>query len=155
MFTSWWIFKKPDATMAFNGVIAGLVAIIAPCAFVSIGSALWIGLVAGFLVVLSVVFFDKVLHIDDPVGAISAHGVCGAWGTLAVGLFATNGGLFYGGGAKLLGIQAVGVIAVGLWAFLTGLILFKILKSVNGLRVERKIEEEGLDVYEHGESVYN
>ena len=106
MFTAWWMFKKPDATMAINGVIAGLVAITAPCAFVSGGSAIWIGLIAGVLVVLSVVFFDRVMHIDDPVGAISAHAVCGTWGTFALGLFAqdrfcpgtTGNGLLFGGG---------------------------------------------------------
>ena len=90
MLTAWWMFKKPDATMAINGVIAGLVAITAPCAFVSAGSAIWIGLIAGVLVVLSVVFLDRTMHIDDPVGAISAHAVCGAWGTFSLGLFAQD-----------------------------------------------------------------
>ncbi|HUU41588.1 MAG TPA: ammonium transporter, partial [Desulfatiglandales bacterium] len=110
MFTAWWLFKKPDASMTINGVIAGLVAITAPCAFVSIGSAFWIGLIAGILVILAVVFFDKILRVDDPVGAISCHAICGAWGTFALGLFAqdkfspgtTGDGLFFGGGLKLL-----------------------------------------------------
>ena len=95
------------------------------------------------------------MKIDDPVGAISVHGVCGALGTLMVGLLATDGGLFYGGGFKQLGIQLVGVVSIGAWALGTGFILFKILKATNGLRVSRRIEEEGLDVYEHGENAYN
>ena len=95
------------------------------------------------------------LKVDDPVGAITVHGVCGAVGTILVGFFATDGGLFYGGGAQLLGVQALGVLAVFGWATITALILFKLLKAGNGLRVERKVEEEGLDVYEHGETAYN
>ena len=163
MFTSWWIFKKPDATMAFNGVIAGLVAITAPCAFVSIGSALWIGLIAGFLVVLSVVFFDKILHIDDPVGAISAHGVCGAWGTFSVGLFAqdifapgtTGDGLFFGGGWGLLGAQSLGIVSVFIWCMITGFTLFFVIKHFIGLRVDRNEELRGLDIDEHGMEAYS
>jgi Amt family ammonium transporter len=100
-------------------------------------------------------FFDKILKVDDPVGAISVHGVSGALGTLAVGLFSTSEGLFYGHGAKLLGVQAIGVLAFFAWAFGTGLILFFILKKAKVLRVSRRIEEEGLDVYEHGENAYN
>jgi Amt family ammonium transporter len=100
-------------------------------------------------------FFDKILKIDDPVGAISVHGISGAFGTLAVGLFSTSEGLFYGHGAKLLGIQAVGVLAIMAWALGCGLILFYILKKAKVLRVSKRIEEEGLDVYEHGENAYN
>jgi ammonium transporter, Amt family len=155
MLTAWGRYKRPSLSLSLNGALAGLVAITAGCDIVSPGGAVLIGSLAGILLVFSVEFIDQVLRVDDPVGAVSVHGVCGAWGTLAVGLFATDGGLFYGGGAKLLGVQAVGVLAVGAWAFLTGLILFKILKATNGLRVERRIEEEGLDVYEHGESAYN
>ncbi len=155
LFFSWFKFKRPTLSLALNGALAGLVAITAGCDIVSPGGAVMIGLIAGVLLVLSVEFFDQVLKIDDPVGAISVHGVCGAFGTLAVGLFATDGGLFYGGGTSLLLAQLIGVAAVFAWAFLTGLILFRVLKATIGLRVSRRIEEEGLDVYEHGESAYN
>ena len=122
---------------------------------VSPGGAVFIGLIAGVVLVFSVEFFDKVAKVDDPVGAVSVHGVCGALGTLMVGLFAVDGGLFYGGGFKQLGIQAVGVVSVFIWVVVTAFILFRILKATNGLRVSRRIEEEGLDVYEHGESAFN
>jgi Amt family ammonium transporter len=162
MFTAWMLFKKPDASMSFNGVIAGLVAITAPCAFVSIGSAIIIGLVAGVLVVLSVVFIDRVLHIDDPVGAISAHGVCGAWGTFSLGLFArdifapgTSGdGLFFGGGWSLLGAQITGIVSIFAWCMITGFILFSTIKRTIGLRVTREEELRGLDIDEHGMEAY-
>ncbi len=162
MITAWILFKKPDASMSFNGVVAGLVAITCPCAFVSIGSALLIGLVAGILVVLSVVFIDRVLHIDDPVGAISAHGVCGAWGTFSLGLFAqdifspgtTGDGLFFGGGLKLLGAQALGIISVFAWCMITGFILFFVIKKLVGLRVTKQEELRGLDIDEHGMEAY-
>ena len=163
MITAWWMFKKPDVSMALNGVIAGLVAITAPCAFVSGGSAVWIGLVAGILVVLSVVLIDKLAHIDDPVGAISAHAVCGSWGTLAVGLFSqdkfspgtTGNGLFFGGGWKLLGVQSLGVISVFVWCMLTGFLLFYVIKHLIGLRVSRDEELRGLDIDEHGMEAYS
>jgi Amt family ammonium transporter len=162
MITAWWMFKKPDVSMALNGVIAGLVAITAPCAFVSAGSAIWIGLVAGVLIVLSVVFFDQVLQIDDPVGAISAHAVCGSWGTFAVGLFAqdifapgtTGDGLFFGGGWKLLGIQSLGILSVFGWCMITGFGLFFVIKHLVGLRVSREEELRGLDIDEHGMEAY-
>ncbi len=155
MFTSWIKYKRPTLGLSLNGALAGLVAITAGCNVVSPFGAVLIGLFAGIILVFSVVFFDQIAKIDDPVGAISVHGVCGAFGTLMVGVFSTVGGLFYGGGAKLIGIQAIGVLAVGAWALATGFILFKILKATTGLRVSRRIEEEGLDVYEHGESAYN
>jgi Amt family ammonium transporter len=163
MLTAWWMFKKPDASMTFNGVVAGLVAITCPCAFVSIGSAIWIGLIAGILVVLSVVFFDRVLHIDDPVGAISAHGTCGAWGTFSLGLFAqdvfspgtTGDGLFFGGGFKLLGAQCLGIISVFAWCMVTGFILFYVIKHLIGLRVSKEEELRGLDIDEHGMEAYS
>ena len=117
--------------------------------------AVAIGVLAGLLLVFSVVFFDQKLKIDDPVGAISVHGVCGALGTLLVGIFSTESGLLYGGGFKLLGIQAIGVFSVAAWALGTGFLLFYILKKSHGLRVPKRIEEEGLDVYEHGESAYD
>jgi len=154
MFISWWLFKKPDASMAINGALAGLVGITAPCAFVSPGGAVWIGMIAGILVVLAVVFLDKTLKIDDPVGAIAVHGVNGAWGTLALGLFATDGGLLYGGGWKLLGIQAIGVISVFAFTITCGFALFYIINSLVGLRVSAEEELRGLDIGEHGMEAY-
>ncbi|MFW5699917.1 MAG: ammonium transporter [Bacteroidota bacterium] len=155
MIVSWARYKRPTLSISLNGALAGLVAITAGCANVSPAGAVAIGIIAGFILPFSVEFFDKVLKIDDPVGAISVHGVCGAVGTLLVGIFATETGLLYGGGLKQLGIQAVGVLAIGAWALIMGFILFKVLKATNGLRVSKRIEEEGLDVYEHGESAYN
>ena len=155
LFTSWVKYKHPTLSLALNGALAGLVAITAGCDIVSPGGALIIGIIAGIILVFSVELFDQKLKVDDPVGAISVHGVNGAWGTLAVGLFATDGGLFYGGGGSLLLAQLIGVIAVFVWAFGLGLILFKTIKATIGLRVSKRIEEEGLDVYEHGESAYN
>ena len=155
MFVAWARYKRPTLSLSLNGALAGLVAITAGCAAVSPFGAVIIGVVAGIVLVFSVEFIDQKLKVDDPVGAISVHGVCGALGTLMVGLLATDGGLFYGGGFKQLGVQAVGVISIGAWALATGFILFGILKATNGLRVSRRIEEEGLDVYEHGEAVYN
>ncbi len=155
MLVAWGRYKRPSLSLTLNGALAGLVAITAGCDIVTPGGAVIIGSLAGFVLVFSVEFIDQKLRVDDPVGAVSVHGVGGALGTLLVGLFATDGGLFYGGGFKLLGIQALGVVSVGAWAFITGIILFAILKKVNGLRVSRRIEEEGLDVYEHGESAYN
>jgi Amt family ammonium transporter len=155
MFTAWARYKRPTISTSLNGALAGLVAITAGCDIIGPGGAVIVGLIAGTLLVFSVEFIDQKLKIDDPVGAVSVHGVNGAWGTLAVGLFATDGGLFYGGGSSLLGVQALGVVAIFAWAFLTGLILFKIIKAINGLRVEKRVEQEGLDIYEHGESVYN
>ena len=155
MLVSWFRYKRPALSISLNGALAGLVAITAGCDAVDPVGAVLIGTIAGFVLPFAVEFIDKVLKVDDPVGAISVHGVSGALGTLAVGLFSTSEGLFYGGGAKLLGIQAIGVLAFFAWAFGLGLILFFILKKLNILRVSKRIEEEGLDVYEHGESAYN
>lgn len=155
LFVSWMRYKRPALSLALNGALAGLVAITAGCDIVSPGGALIIGILAGIILVFSVEFIDQKLKIDDPVGAISVHGVNGAFGTLAVGLFATDGGLFYGGGTSLLLAQLIGVAAIFVWAFGLGLILFKTIKATIGLRVSKRIEEEGLDVYEHGESAYN
>ncbi|MCG6186497.1 ammonium transporter [Maribellus maritimus] len=155
MLVAWMRYKRPTLSIALNGALAGLVAITAGCDAVNPVGAVFIGIMAGFVLPFAVEFFDKILKVDDPVGAISVHGVGGALGTLAVGLFSTSEGLFYGHGAKLLGIQAIGVLAFFVWAFGTGLILFFILKKAKVLRVSRRIEEEGLDVYEHGESAYN
>ena len=155
MLVSWARYKRPALSISLNGALAGLVAITAGCDAVDPVGAVLIGIIAGFVLPFAVEFFDKVLKIDDPVGAVSVHGVSGALGTLMVGLFSTSEGLFYGNGAKLLGVQAIGVLAFFAWAFGTGLILFTILKKAKVLRVTRRIEEEGLDVYEHGESAYN
>ncbi len=152
--TSWIMSKKPDASMTMNGALAGLVAITAGCFSVSGWGAIALGAVAGALVVLSVRFIDTVLKVDDPVGAVSVHAVCGAWGTLAVGLFAVDSGLFYGGGAHLLGVQALGVVTAFAWAFGLGLILFYAIKKTVGLRVSREEELRGLDVGEHGMEAY-
>lgn len=155
MMVSWFRYRRPALSISLNGALAGLVAITAGCDAVDPVGAVLIGTIAGFVLPFAVEFIDKVLKVDDPVGAISVHGVSGALGTLAVGLFSTSEGLFYGGGAKLLGIQAIGVLTFFVWAFGLGLILFFILKKLNILRVSKRIEEEGLDVYEHGESAYN
>ena len=166
MVAAWIRFGKPDTSMALNGALAGLVAITAPCAVVSPLGAIAIGAIAGVLVVLSVEFIDKVLHIDDPVGAVSVHLVNGMFGTLAVGLFASpafiessgsvcKAGLFYGGGLAQLGIQALGIAAVGGWVAVTSGILFFTLKAMKQLRVKREEELRGLDVGEHGMEGYN
>lgn len=161
MITSWKWFGKPDPSMSLNGALAGLVGITAGTWVVSPLGALFIGAVAGVLVVASVEFIDKVLHIDDPVGAVSVHGVCGAWGTLAVGLFADGVndpalvGLFYGGGTGQLLIQLIGVAAVFAWVVLTAGILFGTLKAVGLLRVDQKEELMGLDIGEHGMESYS
>lgn len=160
-FMSWVIQKKPDLSMIINGALAGLVAITAPCAFVSVGSSAIIGLVAGVLVVLAVMMFDR-LKIDDPVGALSVHLVNGIFGTLAVGLFAqdkitgtaTGSGLFFGGGLKLLASQAIGVVAVGAFTFVLALVVWYVIRLVMGMRVSREEEIAGLDLGEHGMKAY-
>ena len=110
---------------------------------------------AGVLVVLSIEFIDKVLKIDDPVGAASVHGVCGAWGTIACGLFNTDGGLFFGGGMSQLGVQLIGVGVFFVWAFGAGFILMSVVKGVFGIRVTKEEELRGLDIAEHGSESYN
>ena len=151
----WLKYKKPTLSMTLNGALAGLVAVTAGCDAVSPAGALIIGTLAGVLVVLSVEFFDKIAKIDDPVGAISVHGICGAFGTLMVGFFSTSQGILYGHGGALLKSQVIGVLSIAGWAILMAIILFTALKYLNGLRVEKRVEEEGLDIYEHGESAYN
>jgi Amt family ammonium transporter len=158
MIITWIKYKKPDVSLTLNGVLAGLVAITAGCDVVTpIGSAI-IGVLSAFVMIYGIEFIDKVCKIDDPVGAIGVHCLCGVFGTLAVGLFSYHSdilGLFYGGGFKYLGIQFVGVIAVAAWTLFMGGILFKIIKSTIGLRVSRKEEIRGLDLEEHGiESSY-
>ncbi|MDR3217327.1 MAG: ammonium transporter [Clostridiaceae bacterium] len=152
MVVTWIKYKKPDVSMTFNGALAGLVAITAGADVVDPFGAFIIGLLAGVLVVFAVEFFDKKLKIDDPVGAISVHGVCGAFGTIMVGLFATkdNGGLFYGGGGKLFGVQILGVLVVAVYVAVVMIGLFLLIKKTVGLRVSRTEELAGLDISEHG-----
>ncbi|MBN2883265.1 MAG: ammonium transporter [Clostridia bacterium] len=154
MFLTWIKYKKPDVSMTLNGVLAGLVGITAGCASVSLWGAIAIGAIAGVVVVFGVEFLEKVLKVDDPVGAVAVHGFCGATGTMLVGLFATEGGLFYGGGFELLGIQALGVLAVAAWTLGTSFLLFQTIKKFNGLRVEEHNEVAGLDIGEHGSVAY-
>ncbi len=155
MITSWILFKKPDGSMTLNGALAGLVAITAGCATVSPAGAILIGLIAGVLVVLSVIFIDSILKVDDPVGAVSVHGVCGAWGTLACGLFNLDGGLFYHGGLHQFMVQLLGVGVAFVWALGLGLLLFTILKFTIGLRTSADEELKGLDIGEHGMEAYS
>ncbi len=154
MVTTWVRYRRPDVSMTLNGGLAGLVAITAGCADVSPAGAITIGLFAGIIVVLSVELIDKVLKVDDPVGAVSVHGICGAYGTVMVGLFAVDGGLLYGGGASLLGVQAIGVLAVMGWVLGTAGALFAVTRAVAGLRVSREEELRGLDHKEHGIEAY-
>jgi len=146
MITSWILFKKPDVGISLNGALAGLVGITAPCANVSPAGSVAIGAVAGILVVFSVLFFDK-LKIDDPVGAVSVHGVCGAWGTLAAALFDVTG-------SASIGVQLIGIAAAFLWAFPVSFIMFKVIDLVVGLRVSPEHEKEGLDISEHAATSY-
>jgi ammonium transporter, Amt family len=155
MFITWARYKRPGLSITLNGALAGLVAITAGCDIVTPGGAVIIGVIAGFVLVFGVEFIDQKLRIDDPVGAISVHGLSGATGTILVGLFASEGGLFYGGGAALLGSQMIGVFSVAAWALGLGFLLFFVLKKTIGIRVSKTIEEEGLDIYEHGEAAYN
>ncbi len=150
MIFTWIKYKKPDVSMTLNGALAGLVAITAGCDAVSPMGATLIGLIAGIVIVLAVEFFDKVVKIDDPVGAISVHGVCGALGTLLVGVFAVDGGLLYGGGLTYLGIQATGVFSVMAYVAITMFIIFFVIKKTIGLRVSPEEEILGLDASEHG-----
>jgi Amt family ammonium transporter len=151
---AWLALGKPDLSMILNGTLAGLVAITAPCNAVSVGSAIVIGGIAGVLVVYAVLFFDKV-KMDDPVGAISVHLVNGVFGTLCVGLFATEGGLLMGGGFASTWVQIVGIAATGAMTFGLSLIVWLVLKMAMGVRVSAEEELEGLDVGEHGMEAYN
>ena len=155
MFTSWIKYGKPSFSLTLNGVLAGLVAITAGCDLVSPLGASIIGLVAGIVLVFSIEFIDTKLHIDDPVGASSVHGVCGILGTLMTGLLALDGGALYGGVWGFFGAQCLGVLAIDAWAAVAGVVLFFGIKKIAGLRVDKRIEEEGLDIYEHGESCFN
>ncbi|MDA3849866.1 MAG: ammonium transporter [Spirochaetaceae bacterium] len=155
MFTTWIVFGKPDVSMSLNGALAGLVGITAGCGVLSPTEAIITGGIAGILVVGSVEFFDKVLHIDDPVGAISVHGICGAWGTLAVGIFGDlsiiDSGLTRAG---QIGVQLLGIGSVFLWGTITAGTLFLAIKFILGLRVSEKEELRGLDLDEHGMESY-
>jgi Amt family ammonium transporter len=157
--TSWIVIKKPDLSMMLNGAIAALVAITAACAFVAPWAALLIGFVAGVIVVLGALLVERV-GIDDPVGAIAAHGMSGMWGTLALGFLTVpklaenlgtgKGGLFYGGGFHQLGVQALGLLAVGAFTFGTSFVVLWLMKVTVGIRTEPEVEAAGLDVSEHG-----
>ena len=155
LFLTWIVFGKPSLSLVCNGILAGLVGITAGCDLVSIGGAAIIGAVCGVAMVGSVALIDKICKIDDPVGAVSVHGVCGILGTLLTGMFAVDGGLFYGGGWHFLGVEALGSLVTCAWSFGLGLLTFVILKKVHGIRVAARVEEEGLDIYEHGETAYN
>jgi len=158
---SWLYIGKPDIGMTINGALAGLVAVTGSCAFVSVPSSLLIGAIAGVIVVFSVIIFDR-KKIDDPVGATSVHLICGIFGTLCVGLFAEEGvtslsevnGLFFGGGLHLLGVEALGIVAVGAFVFASSALVWFVLKKTMGIRVSLKEEIEGLDIGEHGNSAY-
>lgn len=153
MIASWVLFKKPDISFTLNGALAGLVAITAGCDCIAIPYAVLTGGLAGILVVVACVAVDR-CRVDDPVGAISVHGVCGAWGTLAVGLFANDVGWVAGGGTGQLGTQAIGVAAAFLWAFPMSLAIFSLINHTMGLRVSPEEEIDGLDVHEHGLHAY-
>ena len=155
MFTSWIKYGKPSLSLTLNGVLAGLVGITAGCDLVAPWAAVVIGLVCGVALVFSIELIDTNLHIDDPVGASSVHGVCGILGTVMTGLLAIEGGALTGGGWGFFGAQCFGVLVIDLWAAITGVLLFWGLKFVKGIRVDKRIEEEGLDIYEHGESCFN
>lgn len=155
MFVTWMKYGKPSFSLTLNGVLAGLVGITAGCDAVDAWGAIIIGLVCGIVLVYAIEFIDRKLHIDDPVGASSVHGVCGILGTLMTGLFSVSEGLFYGHGWGFLGAEAFGILIIDLWAAVTGVILFYSIKKIHGLRVSARIEDEGLDIYEHGETCYN
>ncbi len=150
MILTWIRYKKPDVSMSLNGSLAGLVAVTAGCDMVSTTGAFFIGLIAGIILVFSVEFFDNKAKIDDPVGAISVHGACGAAGTILTGFFALDGGVLYGGGFHFLGVQVLGVISVIAWVVVTMTIIFTIIDKTIGLRVPADVEIDGLDYHEHG-----
>ncbi len=150
MIITWIRYKKPDVSMTLNGSLAGLVAITAGCDQVSPTGSFFIGLIAGFVVVFGIEFIEKIIKIDDPVGAIGVHGMCGAIGTILVGVFSTQKGILYGGSFKFLGVQIIGVLSVAIWVGITMTIVFKIIEKTIGLRVTKEEEIAGLDIEEHG-----
>ncbi|MGD9474809.1 MAG: ammonium transporter [Eubacteriaceae bacterium] len=163
MFLTWIRFGKPDISMTLNGVLGGLVAITAGCLVVTIWGAIVIGIIAGVVITFGIPFIDQTLKIDDPVGAVGVHCMNGVVGTLSVGLFANYApgtedavtGLLYGGGVSLLGVQFIGVLSVAVWTLACAFVLFFILKKTIGLRVDKNVEIEGLDVHEHGIEAYS
>ena len=159
LFTSWLYLGKPSLSQTLNGAIAGLVAITAGCGNMTMTGGFFAGLIGGIIVVFSIEFIEKKLKIDDAIGAASAHGVVGAWGTLVIGLWGVDGatgiGLLNGGGASVLGVQAIGVAAYGAWAVGTSFVVLYALKKTIGLRVSEEDELKGLDMAEHGELAFN
>jgi Amt family ammonium transporter len=153
MIVVWILMGKPDLSMTMNGALAGLVAITAPCAFVTPVASILIGAIGGVIVVLGVLLLDHI-RVDDPVGAVPVHGMNGLWGTIAVGLFDVNDGLFYGGGGKLLGTQVLGTLCVSLFVIASMGLVFFVIKKTVGLRVGRDEELRGLDIGEHGMESY-
>jgi len=157
-FVAWMKFGKPDVSFAMNGALGGLVSITAPCAWVSPVAAILIGAVGGVVVVSGVVLLDK-LKIDDPVGAVVVHGMCGNWGTIAVGLFGLErlgvAGLFDGGGFGVLGVQILGTFSVTIFIVVSMGLVFKLIQAVIGLRVSASEEIRGLDIGEHGMESYS
>lgn len=161
MFLTWKKYGKPDISMTLNGILAGLVAITAGCHIVSLYSAIAIGAIGGVLVVYGCEILDQKFHVDDPVGAVGVHCLNGVWGTIAVGLFASNTpasqgtlGLFFGGGADLLITQLIGVVCVAAWVCATSFVMFTLIKKTVGLRVTPREELAGLDLGEHGSEAY-
>ena len=155
MAVTWLKYKKPSLSLTLNGVLAGLVGITAGCDVVSPVGAVFIGLLCGTVLVFAIEFIDHRLHIDDPVGASSVHGVCGILGTLMTGLLSTADGVLYGHGFGFFGAECFGILVIDLWAAGCGIVLFYGIKKLHGLRVPARIEDEGLDIYEHGETCYN
>jgi Amt family ammonium transporter len=152
--TAWLALGKPDLSMILNGTLAGLVAITAPCNSVGLASSVIIGAIAGVLVVFSVIFFDRKAKVDDPVGALSVHLVNGVWGTLSVGLFASDGGLFFGGGFGKTLIQLTGIASIGVVTAAASALAWFVLKATMGIRVTAEEEYQGLDTGEHGMEAY-
>ena len=158
LITTWIWYGKPNLSQTLNGALAGLVSITAGCGNMSDIGAVMAGLIGGILVVFSIEIIEKKLKIDDAIGAASVHGVVGVWGTVVIGLWGINGdtgiGLFNGGGASQLGVQAIGALAYAVWAVVLSFIVFGILKATMGLRVSKEVEIEGLDISEHGSIAY-
>ena len=154
LIVTWVRYGKPDVSMTLNGSLAGLVAITAGCDAVSNWGALAIGAIAGVVVVFAIEIIDKKIKVDDPVGAVSVHGICGFLGTILTGFFAIDGGLLYGGGFRFLGVQLLGVISVLAYVIVVATIMFVIINKTVGLRVSEKEEIEGLDIHEHGSTAY-
>ena len=158
LITTWIWYGKPNLSQTLNGALAGLVSITAGCGNMSDIGAVMAGLIGGILVVFSIEIIEKKLKIDDAIGAASVHGVVGVWGTVVIGLWGINGdtgiGLFNGGGASQLGVQALGALAYAVWAVVLSFIVFGILKATIGLRVSKEVEIEGLDISEHGSIAY-